>query len=157
MGMDVHIAGGGAVNGGTDRPSAIQAPEALTLEDLHLASRPYRRLAHHQVTVKALVAMTAEDLLAFPGIGEGSVRNVNASLGRFGLSLRPSPPPPEPERRRLAKERGTAMRDRWVAGETLDQIATSAGVSRERVRQLIWFADPRASVTRRTIRKAARP
>jgi hypothetical protein len=141
----------------TDRPSAIQVPETLTLEDLHLAGRPYRRLAHHQVTVSALVNMTAEDLLAYPGLGEGSVASVIVCLGRFGLSLRPSPPPPEPERRRLAKERGAAMRERWVAGETLDQIAASAGISRERVRQLIWRADPNAAVARRAIRKAAQP
>lgn len=145
------------MNEGTDRPSVIQAPETLTLEDLRLAGRPYHLPAYHQVTVSALVTMTAEDLLAYLGIGEGSVANVIVCLGRLEISLRPSPPPPEPERRRLARERGAAMRERWVAGETLDQIATSAGISRERVRQLILLADPDAVTTRRAIRKAGWP
>lgn len=48
------------------------------------------------------------------------------------------------------------MMDRWFAGETLDEIATPAGVSRWRVRHLILLADSAASVNHRAKRREQR-
>lgn len=90
----------------SEHQSVVKADDTLALDDLGLAARPYRRLSHHGVTVSGLTCLSAEDLLLYPGLGEGSVRNVEACLVRFGLSLRPPSPKPEPEKRRRAKERG---------------------------------------------------
>jgi len=130
--------------------------ESLTLQDLGLAKRPHTILTQHQVAVSQLVAMTVDDLLAYPGLGEGSVHKIAASLKRRGLFLRPSPPTPRQERHQRATERGLPLRDRWLAGETLAQIAPSVGVSPERARQLILQADHDAPTKRRILQAAAR-
>ncbi len=120
------------------------------LDDLELTTLPKRVLAAHGLSVRDLTELTAEDLLAIPGLGEGSVNVIKLRLRRVGLSLCPSP---EPERKRCVRERGEALRDRWFAGETLDQIAASVGVTRERVRQLIYRADPEAGNKRKALRR----
>jgi len=128
--------------------------ESLTLQDLGLAKRPHTILTQHQVAVSQLVAMTVDDLLAYPGLGEGSVHKIAASLKRRGLFLRPSPPTPRQERHQRARERGLPLRDRWFAGETLAQIAVSVGLSTQRVYELILRADPNAIAKRKAAAKA---
>lgn len=120
------------------------------LDDLELTTLPKRVLAARGLSVRDLTELTAEDLLAIPGLGDGSVSVIKHRLGRVGLSLRPSP---EPEKKRRVRERGEELRDRWFAGETLDQIAASLGVSPERVRQIIYRADPEAGDKRRALRR----
>jgi len=124
-------------------------PESLTLRDLNLTKRPYTVLTRNKVTVSELLTMTREDLLAYRGLGEGSVNAIAVSLKRHGLSLRTSPPTPRQERHQRARERGLQLRDRWLAGETMAQIAVSEGVSQNRVSQLIMWADPDAAAKRR--------
>lgn len=130
------------------------ASARLALADLPLAGRPARILAERQVSVADLVSMTREELLAIDGVGEGSAHNISWALRQVGLSLAPSPPRPESQQRQAARRRGAAMAERWLAGETLDSIAAGAGVSRERVRQLIWTADPRARERKLAARRA---
>jgi len=129
-------------------------PESLTLRDLNLTKRPYTVLTRNKVTVSELLTMTREDLLAYRGLGEGSVHRIAASLKRRGLFLRPSPPTPRQERHQRARERGLPLRDRWFAGETLAQIAVSVGLSTQRVYELILRADPNAIAKRKAAAKA---
>jgi len=129
-------------------------PESLTLRDLNLTKRPYTVLARNKVTVSELLTMTREDLLAYRGLGEGSVNAIAVSLKRHGLSLRTSPPSTEQPQR--ATERGSQLRDRWLAGETMAQIAFSEGLSPEKARQFILQADHDAPTKRRILQAAAR-
>jgi hypothetical protein len=121
------------------------AADTLELADLGLTRRTERILERYGVTVAGLVTMTVEEALTFTGIGKSSVRNTADALRQHELALAPSPPKTELERRRAAEVRGAAMAERWLAGETLESIGRSAGLSRERVRQLIRLADPGAS------------
>lgn len=128
---------------------------ATSLDDLELRPKMHRVLSEHQVTLSQLIEMTAEDLMCFDGIGQGGVNYLNGRLRGFGLCLRPSAPK-KSERRLAAEQRGAAFAKRWFAGETLDEIAKSSGISQGRVRQLIWVSDPRASEKKRAMRSAAR-
>lgn len=131
-------------------------PETLSLHDLGLRPYLYHVLSLHQISLSRLVEMTAEDVMRFEGVGESGARHIDLCLRRFGFGLRPSVAKAKPDRRLAAERRGAAFAERWFAGETLDRIAKSAGISRERVRQLIWMADPGAVKKKREMRRAAR-
>ncbi len=124
------------------------------LEDLGLSPRALRILSLHKVSVADLTSMTVEDLVDFAGFGQGSAHNVASALRRLGFSLRPSPPKAKSAQRLAGEQRGAVFAERWLAGETLDEIGRSSGVSRERVRQLIWMADPCAAEKKRAARAA---
>ena len=115
-----------------------QRAAELGLDQLGLAARPFHILVRAGISLDLLLTLTPTDLLAFKNLGETSVRNIEARLADCGLFLPPDPRAPATHRRDAALDRDRLLHDRHEAGETFDALATDLGVSRERVRQLIY-------------------
>lgn len=117
-------------------------PQTLRLDDMGLNTRAHRILRQLSMETAAdIIRMDSHQLMDVPGLGEGTMHHIRNRLAYFGLSLTPVPLV-ESEAKRARRERAEAYKQRWVSGETLDQIGKSEGISRERVRQLISSVTP---------------
>jgi len=122
--------------------SPVIDPQMLRLDDLGLNTRAHRVLRQMSMETAAdIIQMNSQQLMEMPGLGEGTVRHIRNRLAYFSLSLMPVPRV-ESEAKRARRERAEAYKQRWLSGETLDQIGRSDGVSRERIRQLISLVTP---------------